>query len=160
MTMRSILLASALILSAAVPARAAGDNVVLIDVSKVNVPSSLPGRCQVNGIVNQVWQGKTFRPGEAITITVPCSAADSGRLTPAVAVPGLGPHFIAADVLRFALLWLMAVLGLAVVYRYAPARERARWRWVTWGSVMAATLWMGATALFAVYVKDFRYGQS
>ena len=100
MMMRSTLLVAALILSAAVPASAAGDNVVLIDVSKVNVPRSLPGRCQVNGIVNQVWQGKTFRPGETVTITVPCNAADSGHLTPAVAVPGLGPHFIAADVLR------------------------------------------------------------
>ena len=100
MTIRSMFLASALVLSAALPASAAGDNVLLIDVSKVDVPRSLPGRCQVSGIVNQVWQGKTFRAGEAVTITVPCSAADSGRLTPAVAVPGLGPHFIAADVLR------------------------------------------------------------
>jgi hypothetical protein len=100
MTIRSCLLASALVLSAAVPASAAGDNVLLIDVSKVNVPHSLPGRCQVNGIVNQVWLGKTFRRGEAITITVPCSAADSGHLAPALGVPGFGPHFIAADVLR------------------------------------------------------------
>jgi len=100
MTIRSAILASVLVLSTVLPASAAGDNVLLIDVSKVTVPRSLPGRCQVNGIVNQVWQGKTFRPGEAITIAVPCSAADSGRLTPAVAVPGLGPHFIAADVLR------------------------------------------------------------
>lgn len=100
MTIRSALLASVLVLSASLPASAAGDNVLLIDVSKVTVPHSLPGRCQVNGIINQVWQGKTFRPGETITIAVPCDAADSGRFTPAVAVPGLGPHFIAADVLR------------------------------------------------------------
>jgi hypothetical protein len=100
MMMRSTLLVSALILSAAVPASAAGDNVLLIDVSKVNVPSSLPGRCQVNGIVNQVWQGKTFQPGEAITIAVPCNAADSVYRTPVQAVPSIGVHFIAADVLQ------------------------------------------------------------
>ena len=99
MPIRSFLLASALILPTMLPAAAAGDNVVLVDVSKVNVPHTLPGRCQVNGSIKQVWQGKTFHEGQAITIAVPCSAADSGRLTPAVAVPGLGPHFIAADVL-------------------------------------------------------------
>jgi len=61
---------------------------------------------------------------------------------------------IAADVVRFALLWLMSLLGLAFIYRYAPARERAQWRWVTWGSAIAATLWLTATALFAVYVRS------
>lgn len=100
MPIRSVLLASALILSAALPAAAAGDNVVLIDVSKVHVPQSLPGQCRLNGTIRQVWQGKTFHEGESLTIAVPCSAADSGRLTPAVTVPGFGPHFIAADVLR------------------------------------------------------------
>jgi membrane protein len=41
---------------------------------------------------------------------------------------------------RWIVLWLMAALGLAVLYRYAPSRERARWRWVMWGSAIAATL--------------------
>src|SRR5581483_8773436 len=51
------------------------------------------------------------------------------------------PNFIvtAALVLRWILLWVFAALGLAIVYRYAPSRENARWRWVTWGSVIAAT---------------------
>ncbi len=68
---------------------------------------------------------------------------------------------IAADVLRFALLWCVAMIGLAVVYRYAPAREHAQWRWVTWGSAIAATLWLAASALFAVYVQTFgNYGKT
>ena len=58
-----------------------------------------------------------------------------------------------AAVLRLAVLWCMAVLGLAVIYRYAPSRERAQWRWVTWGSAIAATLWLIASALFAFYVQ-------
>jgi membrane protein len=67
----------------------------------------------------------------------------------------------AAGVLRFALLWITALLGLAVIYRYAPAREHARWRWVTWGSAIAATLWLIATALFALYVRTFgSYGKT
>ncbi|HEY3731725.1 MAG TPA: YihY/virulence factor BrkB family protein [Steroidobacteraceae bacterium] len=62
---------------------------------------------------------------------------------------------IIAAVLRAVLLWGVAVLGLAFIYRYAPAREHAQWRWVTSGSAIAATLWLAASALFAFYVKNF-----
>src|SRR5262249_41736288 len=64
-------------------------------------------------------------------------------------------------VLRWTLLWSFAVLGLAVIYRYAPARERARWQWVTWGSAVASTLWLIASVLFALYVRTFAtYGKT
>ena len=59
------------------------------------------------------------------------------------------------SLLRGALLWVMMMLGLAVVYRYAPAREHARWRWVTPGSLFAATTCLIASALFAFYVTNF-----
>jgi membrane protein len=68
---------------------------------------------------------------------------------------------VIAGVLRFVVLWGVAVLGLAVIYRYAPAREHAQWRWVTWGSAIAATLWLIASALFAFYVQRFgNYGKA
>ncbi len=65
------------------------------------------------------------------------------------------------DLLQWVLLWLFAVVALAFVYRYAPARRPAQWRWVTWGSAIAATLWMGMSALFAMYVRTFaNYGKT
>jgi membrane protein len=68
---------------------------------------------------------------------------------------------LAVGFLRWVLLWLVAVGGLAVVYRYAPARKRARWRWVTWGSVTAATLWLVGSLLFSLYVRTFgTYGKT
>ena len=73
------------------------------------------------------------------------------------------PQFVdtAALVLRWILLWLFAALGLAIVYRYAPSREDARWRWVTWGSVVAATLWLVSSVLFSLYVRNFgSYGKT
>ena len=64
-------------------------------------------------------------------------------------------------VLRWVLLWGVAVLTFAVLYRYAPSRKRARWRWVTWGSAIAATLWIIMSALFAWYVDTFAsYGKT
>jgi membrane protein len=63
--------------------------------------------------------------------------------------------------LLWVVLWVMAVLGLAVLYRYAPSRQRARWRWVTWGSAIAATLWILSSGLFAWYVGAFAsYGKT
>lgn len=73
------------------------------------------------------------------------------------------PGFVdqAALVLRWILLWLFAALGLALVYRYAPSRWNARWRWVTWGSVIAATLWLVSSILFSLYVRNFgSYGKT
>jgi membrane protein len=73
------------------------------------------------------------------------------------------PHFVdmAALVFRWVLLWGFAVLGLAVVYRYAPSRQNAQWRWVTWGSVVAASLWLVTSFLFSLYVQDYgSYGRT
>jgi membrane protein len=68
---------------------------------------------------------------------------------------------IAADVVQWAVLWVFGTVSLAFVYRYAPAREPARWHWVSWGSAIATTLWLGASALFAIYVKSFaNYGKT
>lgn len=55
--------------------------------------------------------------------------------------------------LRAGIIWAMGSLGFAIIYRYGPARQLARWRWVTWGSSIAATLWLLASALFAFYVQ-------
>ena len=58
-------------------------------------------------------------------------------------------------VLRWVLLWLLVVFGLAALYRFAPDRNEPKWRWVTWGSAIAATLWVIGSLLFAVYVRNF-----
>ena len=52
---------------------------------------------------------------------------------------------------------LLAVLlgGLAVLYRYGPSREEARWRWVGIGSAVAGLLWLVASILFSYYVSNF-----
>ena len=63
--------------------------------------------------------------------------------------------------LRWLALWFVAVLGLSVLYRYAPSRQPARWRWVTWGSAIAATLWILISVAFAFYVGKFAtYGKT
>jgi membrane protein len=106
------------------------------------------------GFVRQVLLSLAFTAGAILGFLL--------MLTLGVAIPLALASFGAADwtkaavsVLRVALLWMVMVLGLAVIYRYAPAREHARWRWVAPGSIIAATLLLGASAIFAFYVTNF-----
>jgi membrane protein len=52
------------------------------------------------------------------------------------------------------LITLVAV-GLAATYRFAPSRREAKWRWVSWGGVLATLLWFVASAGFSFYVAKF-----
>lgn len=86
----------------------------------------------------------------------------------AVAVPlalGLLPIGRAAEIViaivNWSLLWLIAILGMSVVYRFAPDRREAKWRWLTWGSGIAATFWFIGSLLFALYAqKSASIGQT
>jgi membrane protein len=49
----------------------------------------------------------------------------------------------------------MVSFALALVYRYAPDRPDAPWRWITPGSAAATLLWLLATLGFGLYVANF-----
>ena len=50
------------------------------------------------------------------------------------------------SVTRWPLLWAVVALLLAFVYRFGPSRERAKWRWITWGSAGASLAWLVASS--------------
>jgi membrane protein len=60
-----------------------------------------------------------------------------------------------ASVLRWPALLVVTALALSVLYRFAPSRRGARWRWITPGGVLAAVLWMAMSLVFSVYVGRF-----
>lgn len=59
------------------------------------------------------------------------------------------------NLLRWPAMLAVVVLGLAVMYRYGPCRADARWRWLSWGSVAAAVLWLLVSMLFSWYASNF-----
>jgi membrane protein len=68
---------------------------------------------------------------------------------------------LAASIARWVVLALLVLLALAVVYRYAPDRENPRWRWVSWGVVVALVLWLLGSFGFSWYVDNFgKYNQT
>jgi len=59
------------------------------------------------------------------------------------------------SVLRWPAILLVLAVMLSIVYRYAPSRNWARWRWVSWGGAAAAILWVLVSLLFSFYVANF-----
>jgi membrane protein len=68
---------------------------------------------------------------------------------------------LAASIGRWVVLALLVLAALAVVYRYAPDRANPRWRWVSWGAVVALVLWLLGSVGFSWYVDNFgKYNQT
>ena len=58
-------------------------------------------------------------------------------------------------VLRWPLLVVMVGIGMAILYRFGPSRERAKWRWLSWGAVVATVVWLVASWGFSFYLQNF-----
>lgn len=62
--------------------------------------------------------------------------------------------------LRWIILALIVVLFLCLVYKFAPAKPRSRFKWVLPGAVLATILWLIASWGFSYYVSNFgSYGE-
>ncbi|UMY20267.1 YihY/virulence factor BrkB family protein [Methylobacterium organophilum] len=90
-----------------------------------------------------------------------------GALGSIVAVPiilqtiGLSENAWWLALLRWPVLFLVVMGGLALLYRYGPSRDAPRWRWVTPGGMLAAFLWLAGSLLFSWYVANFgKYNQT
>ncbi|TCZ52973.1 YihY/virulence factor BrkB family protein [Roseicella aquatilis] len=56
---------------------------------------------------------------------------------------------------RWPILLLAVGVFLACLYRYGPSREKAQWRWVSWGSAFASLAWVIFSLGFSWYVTNF-----
>ena len=70
-------------------------------------------------------------------------------------IPLPGVTALVVRIGRWPILFALVTLALAVLYKYGPSRTEPRWRWITWGSVSAAVVWLAASALFSWYVASF-----
>jgi hypothetical protein len=79
-----LLLASLMDANAADP----GDNALIINVSKVEIASALPGLCRVDSVVAEVLAGGSFLPNQKLSLQVPCG----GYLQPRPLLPATDEH--------------------------------------------------------------------
>lgn len=54
-----------------------------------------------------------------------------------------------------AILLFLFSLYLSVAYRFGPHRRKAKWKWVSWGAVIASLLWAVISAGFSFYATEF-----
>lgn len=57
--------------------------------------------------------------------------------------------------LRWPALLVLVIVGLGLLYRWGPSRDQARWKWLSVGSVFAATAWLASSALLSWYLENF-----
>ena len=57
--------------------------------------------------------------------------------------------------LRWPALLLLAMLGLAVLYRFGPDRTQPRWKFASVGTIFAAAAWLAGSALLSWYLGSF-----
>ena len=77
-----------------------------------------------------------------------------------VALPAASPVMVALTrVLSYLCFALIAASAAALLYRYGPSRDNAKWRWLTPGSVLFAVSWVLLSLGFGFYVANFgKYG--
>ncbi|MEX6505824.1 YihY/virulence factor BrkB family protein [Jiella sp. M17.18] len=79
-----------------------------------------------------------------------------GVIPAVMAVVGLGS---ATETLigigRWPVVFLLIVGAIAMIYRYGPSRNRARWKWVIYGAILTAVVWLLASIAFSWYLQNF-----
>ncbi|MCP3472889.1 YihY/virulence factor BrkB family protein [Bradyrhizobium sp. CCGUVB1N3] len=69
---------------------------------------------------------------------------------------GLAPESkLIVALARWPLLFVILLAALAILYRFAPSRDAARWEWLSIGAVTASVLWIAGSALLSWYLSEF-----
>jgi membrane protein len=112
---------------------------------------------ETRGFLRRSGLALVFVLGGALLLGAVIAAA--GAASRALAeVPG--PVRTVLPVVSWAALAALVTVVLAVLYRYAPDRKEARWRWITGGSAIATLLWLATTAGLFAYVERLGSYQS
>ena len=121
--------------------------------------SASAGMKALMGALNIVYDEKEKRgffklAGVALALTIGAMAFVVLAVITVVGVPiilrfvGLGAIVEWLIVIvRWPLIAGLLALALAVLYRFGPSRDQPQWRWVTWGSAVAALLWVVVSGL-------------
>ncbi|HVV62333.1 MAG TPA: YihY/virulence factor BrkB family protein [Pseudolabrys sp.] len=59
--------------------------------------------------------------------------------------------------LRWPVLFVLLLIGLALLYRFGPDLEHPRWRWISPGAALAALAWLAGSALLSWYLARFAH---
>jgi membrane protein len=112
------------------------------------------GEVEKRSFVNVTWLAFTFTLAAILTLVV------------LVALVGVVPEILKAlyldawtetlaRVARWPAILLITGAATIIIYRYGPSREKAKFRWLTWGAAFSATAWALTTTGFSIYLLNF-----
>lgn len=58
------------------------------------------------------------------------------------------------SIARWPVLLILASGTIALIYRYAPSRRNAEWRWISWGSALATLGWVVTSLGYSWYLSN------
>jgi membrane protein len=58
---------------------------------------------------------------------------------------------------RWPALVATVAIGVALLYRYGPSRDPAKWRWVSWGAGLTTAVWILGSIGFSLYLSHFAH---
>ncbi len=113
------------------------------------------GERESRGFVKLTITSLTFTLGTIVVLVAAIAAIVVLPLAfRAIGIEGSDVDLI-ARIGRWPATILLLILALSLLYRFAPSRKPARWRWVTWGGTVAAVAWVALSAGFSWYVSNF-----
>ncbi len=56
---------------------------------------------------------------------------------------------------RWPLLAVLIMVAVSIIYRFAPDRTQAKWRWINWGAAISTVLWIIGSLAFSFYISNF-----
>lgn len=107
------------------------------------------------GIVTLNLVSLTFTAGAIVSLLLALGAVVVLPLVLAFAGFTADYYAGALPLLRWPALFVLMIVGLAMLYRFGPSRRHAKWRWLSVGSVFAAVAWLAVSLAFSWYLSRF-----
>jgi membrane protein len=122
----------------------------------------------VIGAINTAYgehEGRSFLRRQFVALTLAVAAGLFGLAAFALiavlpvalgALPLDPTHRTILLLARWPALALLMIVALGMLYRFAPCRRSAKWRWVSPGATVATLLWLSGSGAFSYYVANVR----
>lgn len=137
--------------------------VLALALSVIGVSGAMESLLRSIAAMHRAKETRSFFRLKLISLVVTvCFIGGMALLLPLISIStatlaawGAGAELVQVfSVLRWVALIIIATLGIGVLYHYALP-ERRRWRWLSWGSLIATLLWLLITGVFFIYLQHF-----
>ena len=109
---------------------------------------------QQRGFIKRRAMGLLFTLGAIVFVLVAVAlVAALPPIIDALELPGWVS--VVVEVARWIVLLLAVVTALSVLYRWAPEHGSHRWKWLSFGAIVATLIWVAVSVGFSIYVDNF-----